>query len=101
MVGGVCRHILLVDLSEDRFSVERLNEGWISKFIGGVGYAARFLLDYIDRYGVPDPLSPDNPLVLMTGPLTGVSAFGSKTVLVSRSPLTYGLGKSTFAGSFG
>lgn len=101
MVGGICGRILLVDLSEDRFSIEGLREDWILKFIGGAGYAARLLIDYMDKHSIPDPLSPDNPLIIMTGPLTGVSAFGSKTVLISRSPLTYGLGKSTFAGSFG
>jgi len=101
MVGGVRGRILKVDLSEDRFSIERLDESWIYRFIGGAGYAARLLLDYIIRYDAPNPLSPYNPLIVMTGPLTGVSAFGSKTVVVSRSPLTYGIGKSTFAGSFG
>ncbi|MCX8161369.1 MAG: aldehyde ferredoxin oxidoreductase family protein [Candidatus Bathyarchaeota archaeon] len=103
MIGGVCGRILMVDLSSGRSSVEQLDESWISRFIGGAGYATKFLLNYtaVERSSIPDPLSPDNPLIVMTGPLTGVSAFGSKTVLVSRSPLTYGLGKSTFAGSFG
>jgi len=70
------------------------------KFAGGAGYAVRLLLDFF-KSRVPEPLSPGNPLIVMTGPMTGTSAFGSKTVVVARSPLTECLGKSTFAGSFG
>ena len=100
MVKGIAGKILLVDLTNKNITTIKTNEEWITKFAGGAGYAARLLFEYF-KNGIPDPLSPGNPFIVMTGPMTGVSAFGSKTIIVARSPLTTGLGKAAFSGSFG
>lgn len=100
MIGGIAGKILTVNLSEEKVSTGKTREDWIKTFAGGAGYASRILFEHFERK-VEEPFSPGNPLIIMTGPTTGVSAFGSKTIIVSRSPLTYGLGKTTFAGSFG
>jgi len=47
------------------------------------------------------PLSPENPLIFMTGPFTGLAATSPKVFIVTRSPLTVFLGKAAASGSFG
>ncbi|MEM1868432.1 MAG: aldehyde ferredoxin oxidoreductase N-terminal domain-containing protein, partial [Thermosphaera sp.] len=93
--------LLNVDLSTNTIRDQRYDISLLIKWIGGAGLATWFLFEYYKKERVKDPLSPGNPLIIMTGPMTGVSAFGSKTVVVSISPLTGILGKSNFAGSFG
>jgi hypothetical protein len=61
------------------------------KYIGGRGFAARILWDEC----VPglDPLAPGNPLIMATGPLTGLPLPSSgKIVIAAKSPLTGGYG---------
>ena len=48
-----------------------------------------------------DPLSPDNVLVFMTGPLTGtITPTGARMTVAAKSPLTGGWGEA-HAGGFG
>lgn len=57
------------------------------KYIGGRGLGARLLCDMLPAK--TDPLSPDNLLIFLTGPLTGSMATGSsKFVVVTKSPVT-------------
>jgi len=64
-----------------------LKEDWVRDYIGGKGLAARYLYDLLPK-GV-DPLSPENVLILMTGPLTGtIASTMSRVVIVTKSPLT-------------
>jgi aldehyde:ferredoxin oxidoreductase len=100
LVKGLAGKVLVIDLTTSNITTIRTYEEWVVKFAGGAGYAARILFEFFKGV-IPEPLSPDNPLIIMTGPMTGTSAFGSKTVIMARSPLTECLGKSTFAGSFG
>ncbi|MEM1645620.1 MAG: aldehyde ferredoxin oxidoreductase family protein [Ignisphaera sp.] len=101
MAYGSNMKLLSVDLSTNTIREQRYDISLLIKWIGGAGLATLFLFEYYKKERVKDPLSPGNPLIIMTGPMTGVSAFGSKTVVVSISPLTGVLGKSSFAGSFG
>ena len=79
--------ILRIDLSKNRISEEKLNEKDAKKFIGGKGLGAKLLFDEIDP-GI-DPLSPDNPLILCTGPLTrSLVPTSARWCLVTKSPLT-------------
>ncbi len=73
MIKGLAGKFLLVDLTTKNIATVRTYEEWVVKFAGGVGYAARLLLDFF-KDGVPEPLSPSNPLIVMTGPMTGTSA---------------------------
>jgi aldehyde:ferredoxin oxidoreductase len=68
--------------------------------VGGSGAATRYLYDLIDAD--TDPLGPDNPLIVMTGPLTGTRGpLCGRHTLVSLSPLTGLLGESNAGGFLG
>ncbi len=69
---GYCGKILRVDLSEKTVSTFIPDEKDLREFIGGAGYAVK--LHYDMRTFEVDPLSPENTLVLMTGPLTATKA---------------------------
>lgn len=97
---AVAGKILYVDLSTEKISAEKTSTDLIKRFAGGYGYASRLFYDYMKRSGPPNAFSEENPLILMTGPLTGVSAFGTKACIASRSPLTNGFSWSVFSGSF-
>lgn len=92
--------ILRVNLSEGRVDQEDIPESWAKKYLGGAGLATRYLFEMIP--GGVDPLGPLNPLIFMTGPLTGTpSASASRYSVVSKSPLTGLWGQSNSGGSFG
>ena len=98
---GYAGQILIVDLSTGKTTVEPLNEEYAKKYIGGIGLGMRLYLDY-SKAGV-DPFSPDNPLVLTTGPISGTMwpTGGNGHTFVSKSPQTFGVGESKAHGSFG
>jgi aldehyde:ferredoxin oxidoreductase len=92
--------ILRVNLSTGEVAVEDLREDWARKFIGGAGLATRYHYDEVPA-GI-DPLSPENKLIFMTGPLTGTaSASASRYSVVAKSPQTGLWGQSNSGGSFG
>lgn len=78
---------LSIDLTTKTIATEKIGEDIVNKFIGGKGLAAKILYDELEPGA--DPLSPDNILVVATGPLTGTNAPAfSKTVFAAKSPLT-------------
>lgn len=87
--------ILYIDITKKRFWVEDKEE-LFRKYIGGTGVASQLLLDECPE-GV-DPLSPENPIILAIGPLTGVFPLASKTVAMYKSPHTGNLGESHVGG---
>ena len=92
--------ILRVDLSTSNVWDEPLNEDYAHHFVGGSGLAARYLYDLIDHN--TDPLSPDNPLFFLTGPLTGTALTSAGRYSVcARSPLTGIWGEANSGGFFG
>jgi aldehyde:ferredoxin oxidoreductase len=92
--------ILRVDLTNGSTSVTSLDDDMLREFIGGAGLGARLLYDLIDTD--TDPLSPENPLLYLTGPLCGTMApTGSKSSFCSRSPKTGLFGYSTVGGHLG
>jgi len=92
--------ILRVDLSKGAISEERIREDWVRRFIGGAGLATRYLYEEMSKGA--DPLGEENPLILMTGPLTGTaSASASRYSVVAKSPLTGIWGHGNSGGSFG
>ena len=69
-------------------------------FLGGRFISTKILWDEL-KPGV-DPLSPENILVIMTGPLTGTGAPSSSRYDISaKSPLTGAIGHSNSGGHFG
>lgn len=98
---GYAGRMLIVDLSTGKTSVEPLNEEYAKKYIGGIGLGIRLLFDYSKPK--VDPFSPDNPLILTTGPISGTMwpTGGNGHAFVSKSPQTFGVGESKAHGSFG
>ncbi|MBW2243690.1 MAG: aldehyde ferredoxin oxidoreductase family protein [Deltaproteobacteria bacterium] len=99
MIKGYAGRVLEVDLSAKSFSFEPLDEETARLYIGGKGYGTRLLYDRTEA-GV-DPLGPDNPLIFATGPLNGsVAPQSNRFAVVTKSPLTGGIGSATCGGSF-
>jgi aldehyde:ferredoxin oxidoreductase len=88
-------------LSSGSTKIEPLREEMAKKYIGGIGLGMRLLLDHT-KPGI-DPLSPENPLILVAGPLTGTMAptSGNGIAFVAKSPLTNALGEAKSHGFFG
>ena len=100
MLRGYVGKLLRVNLTSDEFRVEQLQEDLARNYLGGSGIAARILYDNLDP--MVEPLSPENILVFMTGPLTGTIApsCGRYTVC-TKSPLTGIWAESHSAGFWG
>ena len=97
---GYLGRLLRVDLSRGRLWDEALNGDYARGYIGGSGLAARYLYDVLDAD--TDPLGPDNPLLLMTGPLVGTSmSSAGRYSACARSPLTGIWGEANSGGFFG
>ena len=72
MMGGYVGKLLRVDLSKEEIAETSLPEDKILRqYIGGTGLGARLLYDEVDH--TIKPTDPRNPLVFMTGPLTGTT----------------------------
>jgi aldehyde:ferredoxin oxidoreductase len=92
--------VLRVHLTRGEVWEEETRLDWARDFLGGAGLATRYLYDLAPT-GV-DPLGPENPLIFMTGLLTGTaSASASRYSVVARSPLTGIWGHANSGGSFG
>ena len=94
---GYCGKILRINLSDKTVSTFVPDEKDLKEFIGGAGLAVK--LHYDMRTFDADPLSPENVLMLMTGPLTGTKAPStSRLEFCARSPLTGIWGESNSGG---
>ncbi|MBN1966908.1 MAG: aldehyde ferredoxin oxidoreductase family protein [Anaerolineae bacterium] len=86
-MNGWMGKILVVDLTSGSIAVEPLNMDMARQFIGGRGLGARLLWDLVGPE--VDPLSPENVLIIATGPLTGTGFQTSNRFSISaKSPLT-------------
>jgi aldehyde:ferredoxin oxidoreductase len=83
--------ILRVDLTRNKAVAQEFDASFAQTWLGGRGFAVKLLWDEL-KPGT-DALSPENKLVLATGPLTGASLPSSgKLVVAAKSPLTRGYG---------
>ncbi len=83
--------ILRVDLTRKKAVAQEFDADFAQTWLGGRGFAVKILWDEV-KPGT-DALSPENKLVLATGPLTGASLpSSSKLVVAAKSPLTGGYG---------
>ena len=97
---GFTGKLLKIDLSSKKIEDEPLDEEIAGSFLGGAGYCVRYLYDKIDK--TTDPLSSENILMFMTGPLCGSNAPTSgRFVVCAKSPLTGIWGESNCGGYFG
>lgn len=98
---GYAGRVLYVNLTTGKTRVEKLNEEYAQKYIGGIGLGMRLWLAN-SKAGV-DPFSPENPLVLALGPISGTMfpTAGNGHAFVSKSPATGGIGEAVAHGTFG
>ena len=68
-MSGYCGKVLRINLTAGTTETEPLDLDVAKKFIGGRGLGTYILSQEVDP--TVDPLSPDNKLILVTGPLTG------------------------------
>ncbi len=84
---GVYGRLLEIDLTGGGSKDLPVPEDLYRRYIGGRGLGARLLSDMLPTG--TDPLSAENILFFLTGPLTGTRAPGaSKFVVITKSPLT-------------
>ena len=99
-VPGTMGKILLVDLTNQKISVETPSDDIYQTYLGGYGLGAYYL--YKLQKGGVDPLGPDNHLGFFTGVLTGTSAItGNRYFVVGKSPKTGTWGDANSGGTFG
>ncbi|MCW4006127.1 MAG: aldehyde ferredoxin oxidoreductase family protein [Candidatus Bathyarchaeota archaeon] len=93
--------ILRVNLTTGEISTEPLSEKLAKDYIGGIGLGIKLLMD--NSKPMTDAYDPDNPLIYMTGPLSGTMGptGGNSYAVVSKSPATGGIGNAEAHGFFG
>ena len=85
-LGGYANKIAWVDLTKGDVEYKPVPEDVALKYIGGRGLGVKFVFDNGPDV---DPLSPDNILCFMNGPLTGSEAnMSGRMAVVTKSPLT-------------
>ena len=98
--GGYAGKILRIDLNRLKTSEMDYPEEVRKKYLGGRGVAA--YLYYQEMPAKFDPLTSDNKIIFMTGPLTGMPVLAStKMNLATRSPDTGYYLCSNSSGNFG
>ncbi|MCX6067084.1 MAG: aldehyde ferredoxin oxidoreductase family protein [Chloroflexi bacterium] len=91
--------LLRVDLTHQKVSIEQIDPQVARDYIGGRGWAIRYLYDEVDPK--VEPLAPENKLIFVTGPLTATTApTGNRYMVVTKSPLTGALAHSNSGGDF-
>lgn len=84
---GYLNKILTIDLSSEKFWTESLDEKILALLLGGKGIGTWLLYNRLAPH--IDPLSAENLLIFVTGPLTGTSApTSSRFGVVTKSPAT-------------
>ncbi len=79
--------LLIIDLTSEKISQQIISKEIYKKYIGGKGLGAYLLMNMLEKG--TDALAAENPLIFLTGPITG-SLFptSGRMVVVSKSPLT-------------
>jgi aldehyde:ferredoxin oxidoreductase len=89
------KNVLYIDLTSQGYYIKDRRDLY-ERYIGGVGVATNLMLEeYTEGTG---PLDPEMPVILSTGPLSGVYPTCTKTVALFRSPLNGEMGESYAGG---
>ncbi len=99
-IGGYVGKILRVDLSTGKIFNEDLREEFAAKWVGGVGFGARYLYQEVPAKVTWS--APENRMIWASGPLAGSGVYGAGTFnVVAKGPLTNLAGSSQANGYFG
>jgi aldehyde:ferredoxin oxidoreductase len=97
---GWNRKVLRVNLTAGTCKSEPLNMKWADEYLGSRGLSAKYLVSEIDPK--VDPLSPENKMIMATGPLTGTMAStGGRYTVTTKGALTNAIACSNSGGYFG
>ncbi len=100
MVFGYNGKILRVNLTTGGISSDNLDELFCRRYLGGAGFISYYTMKEL-KPGI-DALGPDNKLMFMMGPMTGLPISGSgRNCVGCKSPLTGGFAKSEVGGFWG
>ncbi len=100
MAGAYYEKIARINLSTGEIKVEPLDLELAHKFIGGRGLGTKILYD--EGVATVEPLSPENKLIYITGPMTGAAAPSTgRYMVVTKSPLTGMIACSNSGGIWG
>jgi len=92
--------VLRVNLTSRTTSIEDLNLDYAKQYIGGRRLVNRMLMDEIDP--TVDPLSPENKMIFISGPLSGTRvSTGCRYMVVTKSPLNNMIARSNSGGVWG
>lgn len=100
MIGGIMNKGLHIDLASRTYEFKKPNPTFYEQFLGGkgLGLAMMVALGLVDQ----EPFAPENPLLFVTGPLTGsLVNTSARSVLVTKSPLTGSFLDSNIGGHWG
>jgi aldehyde:ferredoxin oxidoreductase len=98
--GGYAGKWLEVDLTSDKITEINFPDKILQQYFGGRGLAAKVLWDKIgDKWSDLDPLAPESPLMIYTGPMTAIYP-GSRICVSGKSPVSMGTVGSTAATEF-
>ena len=94
------QNVLRVNLTRGQCEREPLNREWAQRYLGQRGLATKYLSEEIDPK--VDALSPENVMIMATGPLTGTMAStGGRYSIITKSPLTGAVACSNSGGFIG
>lgn len=94
------KKIARINLTTGEITIEDLNMENAVNFIGGRGLGTKILYD--ENVASVDPLSEQNKLVYITGPMTGTtSPTAGRYMVVTKSPLTGMIASSNSGGKWG
>ncbi len=92
--------MLRVNLTDQTIKTEDLDEKLAKKFLGGRGLGTKILYD--EGVATVDPLSPENKLIFINGPLTGANVpTGGRYMVVTKAPLNNMIASSNSGGVWG
>jgi aldehyde:ferredoxin oxidoreductase len=94
------RKVLRVNLTKGTCTPEPLNMEWANEYLGQRGLGTKYFVSEVSAN--VDPLSPDNKMIMATGPLTGTMAStGGRYSVITKGPLTGAIACSNSGGYFG
>jgi len=97
---GFYNQILKLDLTRHGQQIEPISDDILERFLGGKGLATHLLMEN-NPTGV-DPISPENHLILATGPVSGTPIWGScRYGVYTKSPQTGFYSESYSGGTVG
>jgi aldehyde:ferredoxin oxidoreductase len=86
MLGGYANRVGWIDLTQGTIEYKEVDEDDARNYVGGRGLGVKHVFDNGPEV---DPLSPDNILCVMVGPLTGTrTRMSGRLCTVTKSPLT-------------